>query len=371
MTRSKLSDSDRQSILALYQEPLETTSTLAERYGVSSTTIRRILKSSLSQQEYEALTNLKQAGRFHSPSPEENTILLPPEVVNNDQITALKEDSDQPSFPKLRKVETAPAAATQDKLEEHPVVHSRRRLRKRSSAASTSTVSQTEPSSTVTLVDTVVKLEETQELAELVSAVSQTEPSSTVTVDTVVKLEEAQEPAELVSKDYDSLSLYDSDDQAEDFSELEEELDNGIEDLEDSSLEDSLEAEVQDSFDERASYLDNPVKADSLVRVLPLSEAAFPGTYYLVIDRFADLITRPLKDFGDLGRFPSEEIQEKTLPVFDNHRVARRFSNRTQRVIKVPNGSMLQKVCSHLYSKGITRLLLNGQVYSLSGPLLH
>lgn len=337
MTRSKLSDSDRQSILALYQEPLETTSTLAERYGVSSTTIRRILKSSLSQQEYETLTNHKQAGRFHSPSPEENTILLPPQVVNNDPITASKEDPDQPSFPKLRNVETAPAAATQDKPEEHPVVHSRRRLRKRSSAST--------------------------------SAVSQTEPSSTVTVDPVVKLEEAQDPAELVSKDYE-LGLYDSDDQTEDFSELEEELDNGLEDLDDLSFEDSLEAEGQDSLDERASYLDNPVKADSLVRVLPLSEAAFPGTYYLVIDRFADLITRPLKDFGDLGRFPSEEIQEKTLPVFDNHRVARRFSNRTQRVIKVPNGIMLQKVCSHLYSKGITRLLLNGQVYSLSGPLL-
>jgi len=342
MTRSKLSDSDRQSILALYQEPLETTSTLAERYGVSSTTIRRILKSSLSQQEYEALTNHKQAGRFHSPSSEENTILSLPQVVNNDQSTALIEDSDQTSLSQLQKVENAAAATTEGKLQEKPAVHSRRRLRKRSSAASLSAVSQTEPASSV-IGDTVVKLEEA--------------------------FEEAQEPA-LISKDYDSLSLYDNDEQAEDFRELEEELDNGIEDLEDSSFEDSLEAEVQDSFDEGASYFANAAKANSLVRVLPLSEAAFPGTYYLVIDRFADLITRPLKDFGDLGRFPSEEVQEKTLPVFDNHRVARRFSNRTQRVVKLPNGVILQKVCSHLYSKGITRLLLNGQVYSLSGSLL-
>jgi hypothetical protein len=96
-----------------------------------------------------------------------------------------------------------------------------------------------------------------------------------------------------------------------------------------------------------------------------LSEASLPKTCYLVVDRAAELIVRPLKEFSDLGRIPAEEVQEKTLPVFDNHRVARRFSNRSQRVIKVPDGRMLQKTCSHLQAKGITRLLIDGQVYSL------
>jgi hypothetical protein len=84
-----------------------------------------------------------------------------------------------------------------------------------------------------------------------------------------------------------------------------------------------------------------------------------------VVDRGAELIARPLKEFSDLGRIPLEEVQEKTLPVFDNHKVARRFSNRSQRVIKVPDGRMLQKTRSHLQAKGITRLLIDGQVYSL------
>ncbi|HEY9607254.1 MAG TPA: hypothetical protein V6C85_36950, partial [Allocoleopsis sp.] len=95
------------------------------------------------------------------------------------------------------------------------------------------------------------------------------------------------------------------------------------------------------------------------------SEASLPRTCYLVVDRAAELIARPLREFGDLGRIPAEEVQEKTLPVFDNHKVARRFSNRSQRVIKVPDGRMLQKACSHLQAKGITRLLIDGQVYSL------
>ncbi|MBC6430754.1 hypothetical protein FM036_07885 [Nostoc sp. HG1] len=91
-----------------------------------------------------------------------------------------------------------------------------------------------------------------------------------------------------------------------------------------------------------------------------------PKTCYLVIDRSSELITRPLKDFGDLGQIPSLETQQRTLPVFDNHRVAKRFSTKRDRVIKVPDSKMLHKARTHLQAKGITRLLIDGQVYSLS-----
>jgi hypothetical protein len=102
------------------------------------------------------------------------------------------------------------------------------------------------------------------------------------------------------------------------------------------------------------------------VQVLPLSAAHLPKTCYLVIDRAAELITRPLKDFGDLGQIPTLETQQRTLPIFDNHRVAKRFSTKRDRVIKVPDSKMLHKARTHLQAKGITRLLIDGQVYSLS-----
>ena len=75
---------------------------------------------------------------------------------------------------------------------------------------------------------------------------------------------------------------------------------------------------------------------------------------------------KPLADFADLGIIPEAEIQQRTLPVFDNHRIAKRFSHRRERVIKVPDGQMLQKTAQHLQDKGITRLLIDGQIYSLS-----
>ena len=99
--------------------------------------------------------------------------------------------------------------------------------------------------------------------------------------------------------------------------------------------------------------------------MLPLAEASIPKTCYLVVDRAAELVARPLREFGELGQIPSDETQEKTLPVFDNHRVAKRFSNiRTQRVIKIPDSGVLQKAALHLQAKGITRLLIDGQVYT-------
>lgn len=150
----------------------------------------------------------------------------------------------------------------------------------------------------------------------------------------------------------------------EDLLELQGELADLEEDEDDD--DDDFEDGDEEDLEEEAPILRRTVRAGVKVQVLPLSQALIPKTCYLVVDRAAELVARPLKDFGDLGVIPQEEVQERTLPVFDNHRVARRFSNRTQRVIKVPDGKMLQKVGDHLKAKGITRLLIDGQVYSLS-----
>jgi hypothetical protein len=153
-------------------------------------------------------------------------------------------------------------------------------------------------------------------------------------------------------------------------SNLEELLDDDLMDLDDEDdeldedLDDDWEDEVED--EERRELIKTSLAESGInVQVLPLSEASLPKTCYLVVDRAAELIARPLKEFSDLGQIPAEEVQEKTLPIFDNHKVARRFSNRSQRVIKVPDSRMLQKTRSHLQAKGITRLLIDGQVYSL------
>ncbi|MFM6246347.1 MAG: transposase, partial [Dolichospermum sp.] len=135
-------------------------------------------------------------------------------------------------------------------------------------------------------------------------------------------------------------------------------------------LDDDLDDE-EDDFEDEDYEVPKPLvtrrkNGEASVQVLPLSVANLPKTCYLVIDRSAELITRPLKDFGDLGLIPSLENQQKTLPIFDNHRVAKRFSTKRDRVIKVPDSQVLHKASNHLQAKGITRLLIDGQVYALS-----
>jgi transposase-like protein len=104
---------------------------------------------------------------------------------------------------------------------------------------------------------------------------------------------------------------------------------------------------------------------NQVVQVLPLASAHLPETGYFVVDRMAELVTCPLHTFQELGYIPPEEANRRTLPLFDNHRVARRFSKHTQKVIKLPNPQMLHKTLPCLEAKGITRLLVDGQVYSL------
>jgi hypothetical protein len=45
--------------------------------------------------------------------------------------------------------------------------------------------------------------------------------------------------------------------------------------------------------------------------------------------------------------------------------VARRFSRNKQRVIKVPDGDLIARTSPYLQAKGITRLLVDGQVFEL------
>jgi transposase-like protein len=266
MSPKKLTDRDKQEILKLYRETTETTSTLAKRFGVTSSTISRFLKGQISELEYEELIQQKRLGRSSKPAKQ------------------LELEIPRPAL-------AAPVRPGPE-------------------------------------TDEVNVGEEWEE-----------------------ELEEEEMPA------VDVMAL--SEMLGEDLSDLADD-----DDLE----EDEEEGDEEDWTEERKISSRPPLSPSLKIQVLPLSAATFPKTCYLVIDRASELIARPLKEFTDLGQIPAAEVQQKTLPVFDSHRVARRFSNRFQRVIKVPDASLLEKTAGYLHAKGITRLLLDGQVYSLSSP---
>jgi hypothetical protein len=128
--------------------------------------------------------------------------------------------------------------------------------------------------------------------------------------------------------------------------------------------EDFAEEDSESAMSMFADLHGNHSASDRL-EMLPLTEADLPQICYIVVDRIAEIITRPLRDFKDLGAIPPEEALSKTIPIFDNHRVARRFSHHNQRVIKFPS-DLIHITSSKLVQKGITRILFSGQVYTLN-----
>lgn len=306
MSPRKLTEEDKKQILQLYRNSQATTSTLAGDYDVSSSTISRFLKSNLSEVEYEELIQQKRLARTHKSS---------------SQTTNIQKDQEKPK--PARDPEVTP---------------------------STDIPADPQP---------VLATPETENIPANLQPVLATPEIENIPAD-------PQPPEKTKSRPKIKESLPPEDDELEDDLDvvaLGEMLGEDIDELDedDDDYDDDWDAET----DEDIAYPHASIGKIN-IQILPLSDASFPRTCYLVIDRSSELITRPLEDFADLGTIPKSEIEQITLPVFDNHRVAKRFSHRRERIIKVPDGRMLQKTSSYLEAKGITRLLIDGQVYSLS-----
>ena len=99
----------------------------------------------------------------------------------------------------------------------------------------------------------------------------------------------------------------------------------------------------------------------------PLGDAALPASVYMLVDKTVELQAKPLTDFPELGQLPAEEEGRQALMVFANPRQAKRHCGRTQRVIKVPDTRILERTAPYLVAQGITRVVMEGSLYSLPG----
>jgi hypothetical protein len=280
----KLALDDKQEILRLYRESDATTTQLAKQFGISTSTVLRLLQELIPVEEYRQLVIQKQAkGKRGSKNND----------VGNYQVNQLALIADDLSL-----------SVTSNSFDEGE--------------------------------ETAIEMDDNLNISDN-------------------SIEEEDIEVEDLAEDLDDDSLEEEDEDDlvdEDNLEIDEdELDFGDEDSE-SSL--SIFADLHGGH-----------AANDRLEILPLNDAELPLICYIVVDRIAEIITRPLKDFKDLGVIPPEELLSKTIPIFDNHRVARRFSHHNQRVIKFPS-DLIHVTRPKLVQKGITRILFSGQVYTLS-----
>ena len=349
MAPRKLSDSDKSELIDLYKQPGQTTTTLAEQFGVSNSTVSRILKSSIPTEEYRQLVSQKRtASADTTGKAAKKSTGKASKTRSRSTKEASTEESDKVESPTVESptVEPPKLKSKSDKDASKTDEDGSRRRRRRSNAKQTAKQQDEEQ---------LPLLTETEENSESASKPEKSTPERSTPERS---RPEKPKPAPPV------LATAETDEEEEDEDDLLG-LDEALGD--DFGDDDDLDEE-DDEDDAGEVEIPKPkLQAKDAMEIMPLGTAVLPKPCYLVVDTRSELITRPLAEFADLGQVPSEEETSKTLPVFDNHRVARRFSRNKQRVIKVPDGNLITRTSPYLQAKGITRLLVDGQVFDLAG----
>jgi transposase-like protein len=363
MTRSKLSDLEKQEIVSCFEQQQDTIPGLAERYQVSASTIRRLLKQSASESSPPAFNTATQPD-IAQPNFEQKIDY--PSVDNGAQPEATTE-----SEPPTQKV------IILDKKPKLILKSANAALTLGQDPAPSALVNEVE-SRSITPPPTLKSVRE--DLQANPDATSHHLWSSNSLDDNFNKIAALRAQEDSI-RSLENEGTPSARPQLRPVTPPQEEMSAILADLgprlthpfADTGSEDEESEEFDDEDydadeDDSEGFLLTEVmqlQPEVMLEVMPFTQAVLPKICYIVVDRTAELVTRPLKDFGDLGQIPADEVQSCTLPVFDNHRIARRFSHRTQRIIKVPNGNMLRSACTQLCAKGITRLLINGHIYAL------
>ena len=302
----KLALDDKQQMLRLYRESDATTTQLAKQFGISTSTVARLLQELIPTEEYRQLVSQKQA-RGKRKSRENQSV----GSFQTNQLALISDD----------------LSINQDDVKDQN--------RGNRQFVQVDQFNQFDQGD-----DTAIAMDEQQRLG------STSEMIDNTLTDEDIEDEDLEDDLEDDLVDEDNLDL-------------------------DEGLDEDLEEDDLDSYEDIESDLDLLANlagghhASDRFEILPLDRADLPMICYIVVDRIADIITRPLKDFKDLGAIPPEEYLSKTIPIFDNHRVARRFSHHNQRVIKFPS-DLIQITRPKLVQKGITRILFSGQVFALN-----
>jgi hypothetical protein len=371
MSPRKLTAADKKAIVSTYRSSAESTTALADRYGVSNSTISRLLKINIPEDEYELLISEKRSQRGEN---EEDLLLDLPIAEGAGHETM--DDYDE--------------TESEENLEDLPLeiprlrvtVGGNRRVRRRSSATEEeeSPEQNTKPSApkpitraqkySTDISDEPIELELDQYNEPLPLAPSAI-PSIPMPVRTrvednsVTSFDKGFSVKPIISGTSGASAqhkpLEPEEDVQQDLSMVASIFGEEMSDMSDLLDEDEDDLPEEEGWSEAVL----PALMAPEMQVLPLASATLPRTCYIVVDKFAELVACPLRDFVELGKVSGESPQN-TLPVFDSQRVAKRFSNsRNQRVIKVPDSGVFYKTIDHLLAKGISLMLVDGRIYSL------
>ena len=97
---------------------------------------------------------------------------------------------------------------------------------------------------------------------------------------------------------------------------------------------------------------------------ISISEVSFPKTVYLIVNKNIELEIKYLNEYSQWEFLSKEELKRKTIEIFEDLKIAKRFCNKEQKVIKVPNTDVFRIVAPLLLSRGISRIVTSDKLIS-------
>ena len=98
---------------------------------------------------------------------------------------------------------------------------------------------------------------------------------------------------------------------------------------------------------------------------IPICEVDFPKIVYMIVNNKIELETKFLKDYPAWHFLAEEELNRKTIEIYNDMKIAKRFCNKEQKIIKVPNTEVFKIVSPILISRGITRIINEEKLIAL------
>ena len=98
---------------------------------------------------------------------------------------------------------------------------------------------------------------------------------------------------------------------------------------------------------------------------IPISDVDFPRVVYMIVDKKIELEIKLLKDFPEWAFLPIDDLNRKTIEIYFDLKIAKRFCSKDQKVIKVPNTDVFKLVAPVLISRGISRIVSADKLIAL------
>ena len=98
---------------------------------------------------------------------------------------------------------------------------------------------------------------------------------------------------------------------------------------------------------------------------VPISDVDFPQIVYMIVDKKIELEIKYLKEYPEWQFLSPDDLKRKTIEIYIDLKIAKRFCNKEQKVIKVPNTNVFIIVAPILLNKGISRIVSADKLISL------